>query len=154
MPITNIRMMTATVSAATEDRRRRVHGRAHLLCFACGESAGGGLGLRFHVEDDGVVATDWNCPATYQGYAGVLHGGVIATLLDSAMVHALFARGIAARTAELRVRYRHPVRTDESVVITARLGTQIGPLYVLDANLGQHGTVCATARAKFMAGAD
>jgi uncharacterized protein (TIGR00369 family) len=147
-------MKTALVTAATEDRRQNLTRRAHARCFACGEEAPGSLGVRFRVKADGAVAADWDCPADYQSFTGVLHGGIIATLLDSAMVHVLFARGIAARTAELIVRYRHPVHTGEPVAVAARLGTQCGPLFILEAAVRQHRTVCATARAKFMAGAE
>ena len=67
------------------------------------------------------------------------------------MVHALFARNIVARTGELRVRYFHPVQTDESVIVTAGLRTHCGPLYCLNANVRQKGVICAKAQAKFMA---
>jgi len=111
----------------------------------------GGLGLCFRVADDGTVTADWRCPASGRSYDGILHGGLIATLLDSAMVHALFARNIVARTAELRVRYFHPVQTDEPVLVTAGLRTHCGPLYYMDAEVRQAGVACAKAQAKFMA---
>lgn len=150
MSIGTTRMPVAAI-APTEEQRRLVHQREHALCYACGRDVTGGLGLRFQVEIDGSVTTDWSCPPSSRSYAGILHGGLIATLLDSAMVHALFARGVVARTAELRIRYHHPVGTDAPVQVTARLTARCGPLYCLEAAVSQNGVDCATAQAKFMA---
>ena len=143
--------MVVTVTAPTEGRRRDAQQHAHPHCFACGDRQAGGLGLAFRVQPDGGVAADWHCPAEFQGFDGILHGGLIATLMDSAMVHALFARGVVARTAELSVRYRHPVRADNPAHVVARLCSQTGPLYCLKAEVYQAGAVRASAQGKFMA---
>jgi acyl-coenzyme A thioesterase PaaI-like protein len=124
--------------------------REHRGCFACG-TAEGGLGLHFEVSsgDAGVVA-EWQAPAWAIGYDNTVHGGLIATVLDSAMVHALFARGCCARTAELRIRYRHPVRPTEPCVVCARLIDVFGSAYRLESTLRQSGRLCARAYATFM----
>jgi acyl-coenzyme A thioesterase PaaI-like protein len=143
--------MVETVTAPTEERRRFTQHQAHPHCFACGDPQAGGLGLAFRVLPDGGVAADWLCPAEFQGCDGILHGGLIATLVDSAMVQALFARGVVARTAELSVRYRHPVRASHPAHVVARLCAQTGPLYCLKAEVRQEGAVRASAQGKFMA---
>jgi acyl-coenzyme A thioesterase PaaI-like protein len=140
---------SAAAIAPTEARRRATHRRWHRDCFACGEGAG--LNLRFRVTPDGGVAAEWDCPAHYQSYEGILHGGLTATLLDCAMVHALFAHGIVAHTAELNLRYRHPVSTGIPVIVSAHLRARCGVLCVLAAEVRQRGNVCTTAQAKFMA---
>lgn len=142
--------MAATVTAPSEAVREAVGRREHPHCFACRPKEEGGLGLTFRVGADGGVAAEWNCPPAGCGYDGILHGGLVATLLDSAMVHVLFARNIIARTAELRVRYHHVVRTGEPATVVARPGPQTGPLCQLEAAVWQGGLRCATARAKFM----
>lgn len=144
-------MAMDTAIVAIEETRRSLQSRLHRHCHACGAPAAGSLGLRFSTGADGSVIADWPCPASCQSYDGILHGGVIATLLDSAMVHALFACGIVAHTAELRVRYRHPVRVGHSVRVTACRESHTGPLHLTSATLIQDGVPCATARAKFMA---
>ncbi|WP_068770017.1 PaaI family thioesterase [Termitidicoccus mucosus] len=144
-------MATHITIAATEQTRKSLQSQFHSHCHACGMPGSGGLDLHFVTDSDGNVATDWFCPGNCQSYEGILHGGVIATLLDSAMVHALFARGIVAHTAELRVRYRRPVRIENSVRVTACTQSHTGPLHLTSATLIQDGVPCATARAKFMA---
>lgn len=143
--------MPAVVAAPTEARRRHHHRQEHARCFACGREADGGLGLRFAVGPAGEVSADWICPESARSYEGTMHGGLIATLMDAAMVHALFARDIVARTAELRVRYHLPVHTGEPLKVVARLSAAYGALHCLDAEVWQAGKRCARAQAKFMA---
>lgn len=124
--------------------------REHPHCFACSDPAEGGLGLRFTVQEDGGVAAAWTCPAGGESYPGIVHGGLIATLLDAAMVHALFARGIAARTGELHVRYRQPVCIGAPVTVQAWPTQHCGRLWTVRAELRQGASRCAEARAKFL----
>lgn len=141
----------AAVAAPTDAALRALCAREHPACFACRPVTQGGLGLRFGVQADGSVAADWICPPGGESYAGIVHGGLLATALDSAMVHALFARGIVARTGELNVRYRHPVRAGELLEVRAWLRRCFGPLHELEAEIRGDGVVRVRARAKFMA---
>ena len=123
----------------------------HAACFACRPADQGGLGLAFAVQTDGAVSAEWTCPPGGESYAGIVHGGLLATALDSAMVHALFARGVVARTGELTVRYRQSVRSGDPVTVTARHRNAYPPLHHLEAEIHQAGVLCARARGKFMA---
>ncbi len=140
----------ATATAATEACRHDLQVHTHASCYACRPAETGGLGLCFTTRPDGSVVATWSCPSDYQSYDGILHGGIIATLLDGAMVHALFARDIVAHTAELKVRYRHPVAVGLPVQITAQYDAGTGPLHQLTAEIFQNRVVCAHATAKFM----
>ncbi len=120
---------------------------SHASCFACGHSPS--LGLRFYSSEDGVAArlqanTEW------QGYAGFMHGGMIATLLDSAMTYCLFHHQIEAMTADLRIRYIEPVPCTKAIDVTARLTGQRRQIYELSAELCVAGQVKARATARFM----
>ncbi|WP_221031264.1 PaaI family thioesterase [Actomonas aquatica] len=139
----------------SEENRQCLQHREHPHCFACGTVEGsGGLALAFQVDPThhGVTAA-WSCPAAHCSYADTVHGGVLATLVDSAMVHALFAQGVVARTAELCIRYRHPVATEHPLTVTACLRQHLGRLLVLDAAITQDGRRCVAAEAKFMSAA-
>ena len=150
MTTANRTIINPAVAAPTEATLRATCRREHPHCFACSDPADGGLGLRFQVDTGGSVTTEWTCPPGGESYPGIVHGGVVATLLDAAMVHALFARGIAARTGELRIRYRSPVCIGSPVVVRAWLTNASGRLFVLEAELWQGASLCAEARAKFM----
>ena len=64
------------------------------------------LGLEFRVLADGSVTASFDCGESFDGYGGMLHGGVVSAIADGAMTNSLFAYGIAAVTAELNVRFR------------------------------------------------
>lgn len=136
--------------APSKEQLAALCSREHTRCFACRPASAGGLGLAFALQPDGSVSAEWTCPPGYESYPGVLHGGLIATALDSAMVHALFARGIVARTGELTVRYRHSVDAGQPILVRAWVGGSYPPLFQLEAELSQNGRVSARAHAKFM----
>ncbi len=100
--------------------------------------------------EDGSVQARFNCDKVFEGYANVLHGGVVSSLLDGAMTNCLFAHGHPGVTAELTVRFRHPVRTGEAVTVRAWIERCFPHLHVLRAELVQNGQLVATARGKFM----
>ena len=82
-------------------------------CFVCGLANAFGLHLRFVQQGpDRVVAYTW-VPRRFQGYPGVVHGGITAAILDETAGRALMgADPHTARlmfTARLNVRYRRPV---------------------------------------------
>jgi uncharacterized protein (TIGR00369 family) len=123
---------------------------AHPDCVSCSSASPLALGLKFLVRDDGGVAATFPCREIYQGYPGLLHGGVTSMLLDAAMTNCLFSQGKAAVTARLIVRFLLPVAIDNTAVIRAWLKDFSPPLFVLEAELTQNGRVMASAAAKFI----
>jgi len=125
-------------------------GSVHPACVVCGRTNARGLRLRYsRGEGDGVQA-ELDCDGSLEGYGGRLHGGVIAAALDGAMTHCLFALGRTAVTAELTVRFKHPVATGRPATVRAWLERDLAPLYLLQAELVQDGAVKAAAAAKFL----
>lgn len=133
-----------------EDELAQTRARAHGGCVVCGPANARGLGLAFASLPDGGVEARFACDHVFQGYAGVLHGGVIASLLDGAMTSCLFARGRAAVTAELNVQFRHPVVAGRTAKVRAWITRATPPLHVLAAQVVQDGQTKATATGKFM----
>ncbi len=132
----------------TTDELIATRAALHQHCVVCGE-APCSLGLAFKIEGDRVVA-EFSGGESYQGYDGMLHGGVISAMLDAAMTHCLFARGQRGVTGELNIRFRRPVKTDRPVQVSAELMDAREPLYYLRAELRQDGEIKASAKAKFM----
>jgi len=77
------------------------------MCFACGQKNPIGLKLQFQREGDRYCAT-FTADQALQGYHNVLHGGIVATLLDEAMARLVWELHGPAATAKLEVRYRKP----------------------------------------------
>jgi len=122
----------------------------HAHCIMCGELNQLSLRLKFLPNEAGVVSASFQGNALLQGYDGILHGGVISALLDSAMTHCLFHWQIEAVTGELLVKFVAPVPYNDWLTVQGWLVSATPPLYVLKAELLQAGTVMASAEAKFM----
>lgn len=86
-------------------------------CIACGPLAPNGLHMRFETGDDGWVQSRVAVSAAFQGWSGVVHGGIVATLLDEAMAYAAAARGFLGVTGELKMRFRSAVPVDAEVTV-------------------------------------
>lgn len=77
-------------------------------CFACGEKNPIGLNLKI-VETDKGVKTEFIPKKEYEGYEGIIHGGIVATILDEMIVWACLKMGYSGVTAELNIRYKTPM---------------------------------------------
>lgn len=122
----------------------------HARCVVCGRDSTHPPRVEFMVTADQSVEAIVVDGEQYEGYAGLMHGGVIATLLDAAMTNCLFARGERAVTADLHIRYRHPVVSQEPSHVRAWLERDNSPLFVMQAELRQAGKLLVTASGKFM----
>jgi len=133
-----------------ETRLETFRKRNHPDCILCGPNNGLGLEVEFSASKNGDVAALVECNELLQGYTGILHGGIIALLLDSAMTNCLFAAGIAAVTGEMSIRYLHSAGTDRPVLLTARITRKRPPLFLLRAEMHQGENIAARASGKFM----
>lgn len=128
----------------------QTRGQAHAHCAICSPANERGLRLEFSADVDGSVQARFGCEEAFEGYASMLHGGVVASLLDGAMTNCMFAHGATALTAELTVRYRHPVITGTPATVRAWIDRSSPPLHVLKAQIVQDAQVKATACGKFL----
>ncbi len=103
-------------------------------CFACGPRNPIGLHLVFEETDEGLRTT-FLPDKRHQGYEGILHGGLVATLLDEVAVQMLWAKGVPAVTARFEVRFLRPARVGKEVVAEARLIDQSGKVFRAEASL-------------------
>ena len=91
------------------------------MCFVCGARNRAGFRLSFHPEPDGSLWTECVAPKKFQGFKNILHGGILATLLDEVMVNVVYLRGTVAVTAEMTVRLKRPVLVGERLRIVGRV---------------------------------
>ncbi len=83
--------------------------QANDRCFVCGSRNPHGLGLHFSRNDAGESRALWRTGEEWEGFRGVIHGGIVSTVLDEAMSKAVALEDIHALTCELRVRLRRRV---------------------------------------------
>jgi acyl-coenzyme A thioesterase PaaI-like protein len=146
--------MTAPIKRLYESRfdekEHRTTGLEHRYCFACGTENPDGLALEFSLSEDGGIVAFFKPKKAYQGYDGLLHGGIVCTLLDSAMTRLLMEKGISAMTADLNVRFKKSIPIAEVLVVRARIENRRRHLFQLSADLEVNGSVGATATGKFL----
>ncbi|RPH96544.1 PaaI family thioesterase [candidate division KSB1 bacterium] len=136
--------------AAANEILKAVRDTRHPYNRLCGSKNEHGLRLMFRMEDNGDVVADFDCEATYQGFPGMVHGGVLAAIMDSAMSNCMFALQIDAVTAELTIRYLHSVKLHQKATVKARIDKSTTRLHFLSCEILQDGQVMARADAKFM----
>jgi acyl-coenzyme A thioesterase PaaI-like protein len=125
-------------------------GNGHEECLVCGYRNPWSLGMRFDPGEGGTVCGRFHGDARRQGYQGILHGGVLAALLDSAMAHCLFHRGVQGVTGDLHVRFVQPVSCAANLDVRAHVLCATPPLYYLKAELLEGGRIMAWGEATFM----
>jgi acyl-coenzyme A thioesterase PaaI-like protein len=92
-------------------------------CFVCGLQNPFGLKLRFHNTAPGEVTVHHTVPEEYQGYPGVVHGGVVAAMLDEAGGRVFMGDQAKPRfmyTARMEIRYRQNVPIGQPLKIVGR----------------------------------
>src|SRR4030043_1374963 len=122
----------------------------HRNCFACGANNGMGLGLKFYKHEDGTVFGNFFADPKFEGYSGIIHGGIVATLLDSAMTHCLLMEDIPALTGRLSIKYSTPIRAGTVVRLEARIVDQFHEMFILEGKALVDGKRVASAEAKYM----
>ena len=91
-------------------------------CIACGPANPHGLHLALFVDPAGAVHTRYTPRPEHIGFQGVLHGGVLATVVDEAMVWcATWSGKRFCLCGELSVRYRAPAVIGRPVTVVARV---------------------------------
>ena len=97
-----------------------------LYCFICGLENPVGLHLHIYETAPGEVESMYIAPDHFQGYPGVLHGGIVAALIDeiSGRTH-MGSDPMEPRfmfTARLEVKYRKNVPIGKRLRIVGKAG--------------------------------
>jgi uncharacterized protein (TIGR00369 family) len=85
-----------------------------------------GLHMNFYRTASGEVQSTIRIPEQFQGYPGIVHGGIIAAMLDEVSGRAVMMdeEGQPTRflvTATLNIRYRKPVHVETDLVLKGHL---------------------------------
>jgi uncharacterized protein (TIGR00369 family) len=119
-------------------------------CFVCGKKNTTGLQLEFGKNAaSGETEARVAFPVQFQGWRSTVHGGLLATVLDEAMIKAAGGAGSACVTAEITVKYRKPVLTGEPCLVSARIVETRGRIVFSEARVcDAAGQVLAQATGK------
>ncbi len=122
-------------------------------CFGCGGANSRGMHLAFEQDDSTRrIRGRFRLGPEYQGGAGFIHGGIIATLLDEAMGKVNRFENLRAVTAELTIEYLKPVPVDQEISIEAFQERKEGrQLFHAGEIRNQAGVLLARGRGRFVA---
>jgi acyl-coenzyme A thioesterase PaaI-like protein len=123
-------------------------------CLVCGRDNPHGLKLDLHVDSDtGVVRIDFTPRPAHIGFEGVVHGGVLATVLDEAMVWAATWAGRRfCVCGELTTRFRREAAVGRALIIEAKVESNPPRLITTSGEVrdAESGDLVATGTAKYV----
>lgn len=122
------------------------------MCYACGKKNEKGLHLEFtFFEQEKRIETTFLPSDLHQGWKGVVHGGIVVTVMDEAMAKLVHRLGYHALTASLDIRFRDMAKTLESLTVKAEVDKLSKKIIFTKAVAHRgDGKVIAEARAKLM----
>jgi acyl-coenzyme A thioesterase PaaI-like protein len=113
--------MTRDANSSEQNRQPNSRG-----CFVCG--LGNPIGLKLVFQQDpqnGLIYTVFSVPDTYRSYPGVVHGGIVSTILDETSGRALMMHtgdeNLFFVTAKMEVRYRRAAPTGTPLLAVGRV---------------------------------
>jgi len=109
-------------------------------CFVCGKNNPRGLQIKVkYFPDELAAVTELALPREFQGWADVIHGGILATLLDEMMAHAVWHFAGPGLTISLEVRFHAPLKPDETIRVRGVLTTTNGNRRTAEAEITRTG---------------
>ena len=117
-------------------------------CFVCGDQNEIGLHANFTVNDDNSAVAKIKIPQNFQGWKGIVHGGIISTLLDEVSIYACRNITLKGVTAEIKVKFRKPVPTEKEITLKAKVVENKRKLIMVEAELLCEDKVYASAETK------
>ena len=100
------------------------------MCFVCGVQNPVGLKVTFYEDHEAEqVRVNVTIPDAYQGYPGVVHGGIVSAILDEVAGRAVLLHGTVddlMATLRLTIRFRRPTPTETPLTVVGWLERKSG----------------------------
>lgn len=97
------------------------------------------------------VELEFTAEERFEGWHGVVHGGIVCTILDELMVWACTNQGYESMTAAIEVRFRQPLLVGQKVKGLGRVVRERGRLVQTESRLvDTAGNLIAEATGKMM----
>lgn len=119
-------------------------------CFVCGRKNPRGLYMSFYDNGEDLVESHYCVSRLYEGYPGIVHGGIQAAILDEIIGRVSFIEDFHAfmMSVRLEVKYRQPVPVEEPLHIVARrevmrgrYARATGVIYLPDGTVGSEASM-------------
>lgn len=124
-------------------------------CFACGELNEIGLHLKLNLEP-GRCWTELEMPRRFEGWEGIIHGGILCTVMDEVMAWALVQDDSWGVTARMSVDFHKPVTVGQKIraegwITESRRRVHATAAKILDSETGLE---LASAQATYVAASE
>jgi uncharacterized protein (TIGR00369 family) len=121
-------------------------------CFVCGKNNPNGLRLSFKIDKEKkTLQTTFVASPTYQGWDGIVHGGILSTLLDEAMANLVYELGYQAVTASMEIKFRKPAPILVPLLVCGEVTEVNRRLIRAKAHIAKNdGTILTTGISTFM----
>jgi uncharacterized protein (TIGR00369 family) len=120
-------------------------------CFACGSLNPIGLHMEVSFSDNKAFSR-LSLKQEFQGWSDLVHGGVMAAVLDEIMAHAVIHYVGQAVTTSLQVTFRAPLHVGEEFEVIGYVTEQTrrGAIAKAEIRIPQSKTLIATGESKFL----
>ena len=119
-------------------------------CFVCGADNPRGLHTNFSINKNTAKAT-FVADETHLGYENAVHGGIISSLLDEAVIWACYAStGRFGVTAELSIRFKKPLPIHKKCIVEGKMVEDKSKVWIAEAKLRDEVNTYAKATAKIV----
>jgi uncharacterized protein (TIGR00369 family) len=120
-------------------------------CYVCGNDNPAGLKVQFAIDHATRTITGRFTPRReHEGWEGIVHGGIIATLMDEAMVKLAAHLGEPAVSAEITVKFKARVAPGEELIVTGKIIKEARRLIEAEATVEKGLIVVAEAKGKLL----
>jgi uncharacterized protein (TIGR00369 family) len=125
--------------------------RDNQQCYVCGKENPVSLGVDFEINrEQRTIRAKFTPSVNHQGYEGIVHGGILSTLLDEAMGKLTVSLGIPAVTAEMTVQFKTPAAPGEELFVSGWITSETKKLIQAGAKIERGPVVIAEATAKLV----
>ncbi|MDL2230816.1 PaaI family thioesterase [Bacteroidales bacterium OttesenSCG-928-L19] len=130
---------------------KNVFAKEDYYCFACSPHNPIGLQLSFFETEEGVESV-WEPKQHYEGYPGVIHGGIQSVMLDEIAAWTVYIKfKTSGVTSRLNVKFKKPVSSNQKqITLKGKINkVQRQFVHVDTWLLDENGEVCAEAEAVY-----
>jgi acyl-coenzyme A thioesterase PaaI-like protein len=125
--------------------------RDNQRCYVCGKDNPAGLHVDFEIDKiSRTIIGRFTPRPEHEGWVGIVHGGIVATLLDEAMVKLAAHLGIPAVSAELTVKFKAPAAPGEELVVSGKIVKEANRLIETEATVMRGPVVIGEAKGKLL----
>lgn len=119
-------------------------------CLVCGKKNSNGLKIDFVLDADNHKAfAKATIGKMFNGYVGIVHGGIVCALLDEVGFHACKTVGVVTVTMNLNTKFKRPVPIDKELYIEGEVTEKRSRSIVASSKIMLDGQVLATASGEY-----